>query len=379
MKLRHLAIALVLLFVTTAAAKAYVLFGPRWAIAQIPYYINPANGDGIPEATALADIQAAATAWTAQSNAAVSLYYMGRTSASTVVKNGQNDVFFRNASKDAAAATTYWWSDSSNRLIEADIIFWDATYTFVGGSSGCSGGVYVQDVMTHEFGHALGLAHTSVASATMYPSISKCSMSMRSLDPDDLSGIEALYPAAGANTAPTVTISAPAVGTSVTGGTSINFSGSASDKEDGNLSAAVSWRSSVDGQIGTGASFSRTLTAGSHTITASVTDSRGASSSRQTTVTVTAPVTEPAPSTPSTGVSLSANQYKVKGTHRVDLRWSGAATSSVNIFRDGVRVLSVPNTGSATDAPNGKGGRTYTYKLCEAGTATCSNPVVVVF
>lgn len=378
MKIRTLVTVAAATLVIGTAANAYVLFGPRWAVAQVPYYINPANGDGIPEASAIADIQAAADAWATQSNAAISMYYMGKTSGTTATLNGKNEVFFRNASKDAAAATTYWWSDSSNRLVEADVVIWDATYKFYAGSSGCSGGVYVRDVMTHEFGHALGIAHSSVSSATMYPVIKYCSTAFRSLDADDLAGIEALYPAGGTNTAPSITISAPTAGTSVVQGTAVTFAGTATDKEDCTISGSIAWRSNLDGAIGSGASFARALSAGSHTITATVTDSRGVSSTRQTTVTVTEAATQPAPE-PSSPIGLSARPQKVKGNQQADLWWSGATTSSVNIFRNGVKVLTVPNSGSAVDAINKKGGGTYTYRLCEVGTSVCSRDVTVVF
>ena len=61
----------------------------------------------------------------------------------------------------------------------------------------------------------------------------------------------------GPNTPPTVTITAPANGSSFVAGTSIAFAGTATDTADGNLSASLSWSSSLDGTIGTGASFSK--------------------------------------------------------------------------------------------------------------------------
>jgi len=89
------------------------------------------------------------------------------------------------------------------------------------------------------------------------------------------------------NTAPSVTISAPADGSSSTVGGSVSFSGSATDPEDGSLTASLSWTSSLDGAIGSGGSFSiTTLSAGSHTITASVTDSGGLAGSDAINITV---------------------------------------------------------------------------------------------
>ena len=95
-------------------------------------------------------------------------------------------------------------------------------------------------------------------------------------------------PFAAVNTAPTVTISAPSNGTTVTDGTAISFSGSASDVEDGDLTSSLVWTSNLDGTIGNGGSFSATLSVGSHTITAAVTDSGGLAGSDMVSVTVDA-------------------------------------------------------------------------------------------
>ncbi len=90
------------------------------------------------------------------------------------------------------------------------------------------------------------------------------------------------------NTPPVVTITAPANGSSVPFGTPVNFSGTATDAEDGNIAASLTWTSSINGTIGSGASFSTSsLSAGTHTITASVTDSGGAPGSAQITLNVT--------------------------------------------------------------------------------------------
>lgn len=51
----------------------------------------------------------------------------------------------------------------------------------------------VETVALHEIGHILGLQHTTVAGAVMFPSVSSNSTS-RALQPDDLAGIRSLYP-----------------------------------------------------------------------------------------------------------------------------------------------------------------------------------------
>lgn len=54
----------------------------------------------------------------------------------------------------------------------------------------------------------------------------------------------------GGNTPPVVDITAPASGSSFTVGTSINFTGTATDAQDGSLTAGLAWTSSINGPIG---------------------------------------------------------------------------------------------------------------------------------
>ena len=77
------------------------------------------------------------------------------------------------------------------------------------------------------------------------------------------------------NSAPVVTISSPVNGASYPSGASINFAGTARDREDGDISAKLVWNSNISGSIGTGASIYSVLRDGTHTITASVTDKGG--------------------------------------------------------------------------------------------------------
>jgi extracellular elastinolytic metalloproteinase len=175
------------------------------------------------------------------------------------------------------------------------------------------------------------------------------------------------------NTAPVVAIDSPADGASFTEGDAITFSGSATDAEDGDLSGSLAWTSSLDGSIGSGASFTTsTLSTGSHTITASVTDSGGANGSDSIGISVQAVGG-------GEDISLSAVGYKVQGRHHADLTWSGATSTNVDVFRNGALITTTANDGFHTDATNNRGGATYDYQVCEAGTTTCSNVATVVF
>ena len=91
----------------------------------------------------------------------------------------------------------------------------------------------------------------------------------------------------GANTAPTVTITAPANGSTFDQGDPITFTGTATDTGDGDLTASLAWTSSLDGPIGTGGSFSRSdLPVGVHHVMATVTDTGGQTATDAATITV---------------------------------------------------------------------------------------------
>ena len=66
----------------------------------------------------------------------------------------------------------------------------DDTY---GNTNPSAGYVDGQSICTHEFGHLLGLDHTAVAYATMLSSFPVLSIWGRTLESDDLTGINAIY------------------------------------------------------------------------------------------------------------------------------------------------------------------------------------------
>lgn len=86
------------------------------------------------------------------------------------------------------------------------------------------------------------------------------------------------------NTPPIARITSPTAGASVTG--PVTFAGTCQDAEQGSVTFSARWTSNRDGAIGQGATFTRPLSPGSHTITLTCTDAPGLTGS--TTVSVTA-------------------------------------------------------------------------------------------
>ena len=83
--------------------------------------------------------------------------------------------------------------------------------------------------------------------------------------------------------------------------------------------------------------------------------------------------------TSGTPITLSAAKRKVGGIYTVRLTWSGATSTNIDVYRNGVVVATVANTGTYTDSTGDTGRARYTYKVCEAGTSSCSNDVIVTF
>ncbi len=88
------------------------------------------------------------------------------------------------------------------------------------------------------------------------------------------------------NTAPTVAIVSPTSGGHTTNDL-LTLSGTANDAEDGDLSSNLDWVSDTDGTLGQGSTLTVHLSEGTHTITASVIDSGGRTTTQSVRISVT--------------------------------------------------------------------------------------------
>lgn len=123
-----------------------------------------------------------------------------------------------------------------------------------------------------------------------------------------------------------------------------------------------------DGTTAAGRSPEHTYAAaGSYAVRLTVKDPYGATSTKERSVTASAP----AP------IQAHAVLLKAKGVNSVYLSWSGAVGAKVEVYRDGTRIAAPENTGSYTDDLNARGKVNRTYRICETGGAVCSNDVMV--
>lgn len=177
-------------------------------------------------------------------------------------------------------------------------------------------------------------------------------------------------PVAAINLPPVVNITRPTDSATFVSGATIDFSGTASDPEDGDLTPGLTWTSGVDGLIGSGGAISAVLSEGTHSITAAITDAGGLAGSAGVTITVVVGGRE---------IALNVNAYKVKNVQKADLTWSGALATNVDVKRNSRNIpstMTTPNDGSYTDSL-AKNTASATYQVCEAATSTCSKAVTV--
>jgi PKD repeat protein len=143
------------------------------------------------------------------------------------------------------------------------------------------------------------------------------------------------------------------------------------DQSYDNDGSIVSWRWEFgNGVTSTTRSPSYTYpAAGTYTVRLTVTDNAGTTGTATSAVTVTAPAAPPTTPPATTAISLSVSVAKSRGSYNTTLRWSGATTSTVDIYRNNAKIRTVSNSGSYTETlPRG----TYTYRVCNAGSTTCS-------
>ncbi len=83
----------------------------------------------------------------------------------------------------------------------------------------------------------------------------------------------------------------------------------------------------------------------------------------------------PEPERPEREITLSTSPTEVPGVGlAVDLSWSGATSADIDVYRVGVLLATVANTGAHADTiRRGSIRGNRTYRVCEAGTRTCSN------
>lgn len=328
---------------------------------------DPTNGNGL---TALLNTH---NSWNDVATSSFTFAYGGETGrCPSLVQeckgpqkfDGNNDVAWLRLSSPTTLGVT--WSGTSSD--EADMAL-NTNFDWITDFD-------AETVFLHENGHAAGLGHSEDITAIMYPSYQKVN---HILQPDDINGITSLYPviSAPSNNSPAVSISSPSDNSSFDSATAILFAGSASDVEDGDITSGLIWTSNIDGSIGSGGSFSATLSDGDHIITAQVTDAGGKTSSTSIAITVGTP--------PITGTTVGVDSITYSGSGgknndrhlTVSVHVSDDSGNDVSGATVSILLSNGADSWSATGTTSSTGTVGFTLKNSPSGTYTTTITDVV--
>jgi hypothetical protein len=180
-----------------------------WRNACVSYSINQSGSRNIPYEDARRIIDASFATWTSATCAdgngpGISFSNLGPASCAEVRYNSdapnQNLIVFRDNGwpyadpNSTLGLTTVTFNADTGEIYDADMEINASARNLSITDQVPQNGFDLASVITHEAGHFLGLAHATDARSTMYASYKPGTTALRSLAPDDVAGICAIYP-----------------------------------------------------------------------------------------------------------------------------------------------------------------------------------------
>lgn len=163
------------------------------------FLVNPTNS-GMTEAEVLNTINTSTLTWDSQTNAALfGSITTDYTANFDSTADGQNEISFGNYSQEGVIAVARIWGYFSGRpsaryISQFDIMF-DTDYQWGDGELNPAL-MDLQNIATHELGHAVGLADiysSSCLEVTMYGYSDNGEIKKRTLEQPDINGLRTLY------------------------------------------------------------------------------------------------------------------------------------------------------------------------------------------
>lgn len=183
----------------------------RWDFSDFPvqWNLNRITGTNVSGGNLQDTVTAAFATWSTAPNTALSLSRGADSQISSPAFDGVNLICFTcstDFNSDGTLAVTFTTTANgagaddkhggksrfAGQILDADILFNPAVTFTMDGSSGSD----LQTVLTHEIGHFLGLDHSAVVKAMMFPYAPPME---RTLGSDDVAAISTLYPNPTAN------------------------------------------------------------------------------------------------------------------------------------------------------------------------------------
>ncbi|HYC62859.1 MAG TPA: matrixin family metalloprotease [Thermoanaerobaculia bacterium] len=188
-------ISTIIIVASAEPALAYVLLSPRrrWATTPITVRTYTVGNSTITDGSGGVNATVSAIrAWGIINSSTTSSPAVRGSAPATIMLNTNGGICTSGCL--AATLTGYYISQSGDdRIYDADVYTNTAHQYYSSGESGCSGEYDINGIMVHEVGHVIGIGHSNVAGATMYPSVSACNAGNRTIEADDRAARDNLY------------------------------------------------------------------------------------------------------------------------------------------------------------------------------------------
>jgi len=166
-----------------------------WADPEIGYVLNPDGDHGLDPLGVELAVTSAAESWERVPGIDLRFDYEGQTATREQANgDGENLVYFEDDwgdLGDSLLAVTYVYSNAqTGEILDFDMA---VNLDYPWSTTGENDAYDLQNSITHEFGHAVGLDHSKDGDATMYGSTYKGETDKRTLEVDDEQAARYLY------------------------------------------------------------------------------------------------------------------------------------------------------------------------------------------
>ena len=184
-----------------------------WYGRKLSYVINKAGCKDVPFQEVVGAVKRSFFTWAGSSCTDIWFSYGGTSASATsnlTLKQGQkpdeqNMIIWREKwpptgssngllTKDVPAVTTVMYEQRNGVIFDADIDLNGQYFYWTTTSDKTKIATDIQNAVTHEIGHLLGLAHSDTKDSTMYAKTYQGETTKRTLHHDDVQGLCAVYP-----------------------------------------------------------------------------------------------------------------------------------------------------------------------------------------